>query len=105
MDPITSRNTMDTLRALIQLALPYKKRFAVIALLALLGTGADLVQPLIYRIAINDVAGLFVDPTTVPGVPRAAPTQPDQLTPFVGPLPEPYDARRRQQELDRLQKT
>ena len=96
---------MDTLRALIQLALPYKKRFAVIALLALLGTGADLVQPLIYRIAINDVAGLFVDRTNVTGVPRAAPNQPDQLTPLVGPLPEPFDARRRQHEVDRLQKT
>jgi ATP-binding cassette subfamily B protein len=105
MDPRTSRNTTDTFRALIQLALPYKKRFAVIALLALLATGADLVQPLIYRIAINDVAGLFVDRTNVTGVPRAAPNQPDQLTPLVGPLPEPYDARRRQLESDRLQKT
>ncbi len=107
MHPTTSgsRNTVDTFRALIQLALPYKKRFAVIALLALLGTGADLVQPLIYRIAINDVAGLFVDRTNVTGVPRPAPDRPDQLSPLIGPLPEPYDARRRQQEVDRLRET
>ena len=26
-----------------------------------MGTGADLVLPLIYRTAINDLAGLFVD--------------------------------------------
>ena len=56
MHSTTSRNATDTFRTLIQLALPYKKRFTVIALLALLGTGADLVAPLIYRIAINDVA-------------------------------------------------
>jgi len=105
MHSTTSRNATDTFRTLIQLALPYKKRFTVIALLALLGTGADLVAPLIYRIAINDVAGLFVDRSNVTGAPRAAPNGPDQFTPLVGPLPEPYDARRRQQASDRLQKT
>jgi len=41
-----------------QLARPYKRRFLLIALLALLGVGADLLQPLIYRAAINDVAGV-----------------------------------------------
>jgi len=52
---------MGTLRTLVQLAAPYKKRFIIIAILALLGTGADLLQPLIYRVAINDVAGLFME--------------------------------------------
>ncbi len=33
----------------------------LIALLALLGTAADLVAPLIYREAVNDIAGLFVE--------------------------------------------
>jgi hypothetical protein len=42
----------------LDLARPCKGRLAVIALLAVLGSGADLVQPLIYRMAINDVAGL-----------------------------------------------
>ena len=49
-------------RFLLRLARPYRGRFLVIALLALLGTAADLVEPLIYRAAVNDVAGLFVSP-------------------------------------------
>jgi len=51
---------MGTLRALLAAARPFQKRFLLIALLALLGTAADLTEPLIYRVAINDVAGLFV---------------------------------------------
>ena len=50
----------DVLVALFRLAQPYKTRFALIVVLAVLATGADLLQPLIYRTAINDVAGLFV---------------------------------------------
>jgi len=46
--------------ALLQLARQYKKQFVVIAVFAFLATGADLLQPLIYKRAINDVAGLFV---------------------------------------------
>jgi ABC-type multidrug transport system fused ATPase/permease subunit len=68
-------STMGTLRALLVAARPFKKRFALIALLALLGTGADLIEPLIYRIAINDVAGLFVHPgqtSTGTGTPSVA---------------------------------
>ena len=56
-----SADNLGTWKVLFQLALPYRHRFVLIALLALLGTGADLLQPLIYRAAINDVAGLFVD--------------------------------------------
>ncbi len=48
------------LRALLGLTRPFKKQIVLIVLLALLGAGADLVQPLIYRVVINDVAGLFV---------------------------------------------
>ena len=55
------RDKMGTLRALVAAARPFKNRFIVIAVLALLGTAADLMEPLIYRIAINDVAGLFVN--------------------------------------------
>ena len=51
-------------RFLASLARPYRGRFVVIALLALLGTAADLVEPLIYRTAVNDVAGLFVGRTS-----------------------------------------
>jgi ABC-type multidrug transport system fused ATPase/permease subunit len=63
-----SGEQVGTFRALIKLALPYKSRVILIAILALLGTAADLIQPLIYRVAINDVAGLFVahtQPTVV----------------------------------------
>src|SRR6266404_4994489 len=60
MPQTSSRDKLATLRALIELARPYRKSFLVVGILALLATGADLLQPLIYRIAINDVAGLFV---------------------------------------------
>ena len=45
---------------LLQLAGQYKRQFVIIALFSFLATGADLLQPLIYKRAINDVAGLFV---------------------------------------------
>ena len=48
-------------RALFQLAKQYRRQFLVIGLFSFLYTGLDLLQPLIYRTAINDVAGLFVD--------------------------------------------
>jgi ABC-type multidrug transport system fused ATPase/permease subunit len=47
-------------RHLLDIVLPHKKRFIVIVLIGLLSTGANLIEPLIYREAINDVAGLFV---------------------------------------------
>lgn len=40
--------------------MPYKRKFLWVVILGLLSTGASLVEPLIYREAINDVAGLFV---------------------------------------------
>jgi ABC-type multidrug transport system fused ATPase/permease subunit len=43
-----------------RLILPYRKKFFLVVILSLLGTGANLVEPLIYREAVNDVAGLFV---------------------------------------------
>jgi ATP-binding cassette subfamily B protein len=90
---VTSSGRMTgTIRALLQLARPYKKRFIVIALLALLGTAADLCQPLIYRGAINDVAGLFVD-------------RPARLNTRLGPPIPPPPPERRQQELGRLRDT
>lgn len=53
-------------RALIRLAAPYRGRFVVIGLLAALATAADLVEPLIYRTAINDVTGVFVQRAAEP---------------------------------------
>ncbi len=49
------------LRFILQLAKNHKRQIAVIAFFALLATAADLLQPLIYRRAINDVAGLFIE--------------------------------------------
>src|SRR5579871_6804280 len=47
-------------RSIYRLVVPHKKKFFWVVLLSLLSTGAGLVEPLIYREAINDVAGLFV---------------------------------------------
>lgn len=47
-------------RSLFQLIISYKKRFIIVVFIGLLGTCANLIEPLIYREAINDVAGLFV---------------------------------------------
>ena len=43
-----------------RLILPYRKKFLWVVILGLLSTGVGLIEPLIYREAINDVAGLFV---------------------------------------------
>lgn len=42
------------------LVAPHKKHFLLVVLLALLSTGANLIEPLVYREAINDITGLFV---------------------------------------------
>lgn len=45
---------------IIRLIQPYRKKFLWVVTLGLLSTGVGLIEPLIYREAINDVAGLFV---------------------------------------------
>src|SRR6201996_4327003 len=45
---------------IFRLILPYRKKFLWVVSLGLLSTGVGLIEPLIYREAINDVAGLFV---------------------------------------------
>jgi hypothetical protein len=55
------QNETTPWRTLFQLAIPYRRQFIFIALLALIAASIDLIEPLIYRRAINDVAGLFVD--------------------------------------------
>lgn len=49
-------------QVLFKLARLHKRQFIIIAFFSSLYTAADLIQPLIYRRAINDVAGLFVQP-------------------------------------------
>jgi ABC-type multidrug transport system fused ATPase/permease subunit len=48
------------LQVLFRLARQYRRQFLLVSLFAFLYTGLDLLQPLVYRNAINDVAGLFV---------------------------------------------
>lgn len=45
---------------ILKLVLPYKRKFLVVVVIGLLSTGANLIEPLIYREAVNDIAGLFV---------------------------------------------
>ena len=45
---------------IFRLILPHRKRFFAVVIVGLLSTGAGLLEPLIYREAVNDVAGLFV---------------------------------------------
>ncbi|MBS1829342.1 MAG: ABC transporter ATP-binding protein [Acidobacteria bacterium] len=60
-------------QALLALARQHKPQFALIALFSFLATGADLLQPLIYKYAINAVAGLFV--TANPAIPPTSPKE------------------------------
>jgi ABC-type multidrug transport system fused ATPase/permease subunit len=50
----------DVWKNIFRLIVPYRRKFLWVVFLGLLSTGASLVEPLIYREAINDVAGLFV---------------------------------------------
>ena len=66
---------------LFQLARKYKGQLVIIALFAFLATAADLLQPLIYKRAINDVAGLFVgDSATATAIGVQARTANETLT-------------------------
>jgi len=50
-------------RVLFELAKQYRRQVIIVSLFSFLYTGLDLLQPLVYRRAINDVAGLFVGQT------------------------------------------
>jgi len=50
----------DVWKNIFRLIIPYRRKFLWVVFLGLLSTSASLVEPLIYREAINDVAGLFV---------------------------------------------
>src|SRR5580704_11366021 len=47
--------------SIFNLILPFKIQFFWVVVLSLLGTTTNLIEPLIYREAINDVAGVFVN--------------------------------------------
>jgi len=65
-------------RIVRQLAWPYRRQLLFVALFALLATGTDLLAPLIYREAVNDIAGLFVDTA-----PESLPAQPGVMLDMV----------------------
>jgi ABC-type multidrug transport system fused ATPase/permease subunit len=52
--------TTDLRAFLLRFALPYRRQFLLVAVFALLATSTDLLSPVIYREAVNDIAGLFV---------------------------------------------
>ncbi len=56
-DTKAKKNAWTNIYRLVQ---PYKKRIALVFFISLLATAVTLVEPLIYREAINDIAGLFV---------------------------------------------
>src|SRR5436190_9290235 len=63
--------------ALFDLAKQYKRQFIVVSFFSFLYTGLDLLQPLVYKRAINAVAGLFLNQGTasIAGVPAQTPEQ------------------------------
>src|SRR5438105_33345 len=56
----TENNKKNVWKNLFRLIHPFRKRFYLIVFVALLSTSANLFEPLIYREAVNDIAGLFV---------------------------------------------
>ena len=50
----------DVWKSLYRLIKPQRKTFFAVVFLGLLSTGVTLIEPLIYREAINDIAGMFV---------------------------------------------
>lgn len=71
------------LEMLLRFARQYRRQFFVVALFSFLYAGFDLLQPLIYRRAINDVAGLFVEQPETPAAESAKPEphQPGYVAP------------------------
>jgi len=70
-------------RILLKLAGQHKREFIVIALFSFLSMAADLIQPLIYRRAINDVAGLFVQPGSLSSLNVPARTREQMVTTLI----------------------
>src|SRR5258706_5406950 len=56
----SSVNKKAVWKNIFRLILPKRKQFLFVVLVSLLSTGVSLIEPLIYREAINDIAGIFV---------------------------------------------
>jgi ABC-type multidrug transport system fused ATPase/permease subunit len=70
-----TRSNKRVFQVLLQHAKRHKREFAVIGLFSCLYTVADLIQPLIYRRAINDVTGLLIPPGTITNIPSRTPQE------------------------------
>jgi len=76
----------NVFRNIIRLVKPYKKGLLAVFIISLLSTGVTLIEPLIYREAVNDISGLFVqrarnDVKREMGVPTE--TDDDPITKFI----------------------
>ena len=58
--PTTTEIKKSVWKNIFGLILPHRKRFIAVVVIGLLSTCVGLLEPLIYREAVNDVAGLFV---------------------------------------------
>ena len=64
-------------RAIGALIWPHRRRFLMVAVFAILATATDLWAPLIYREAVNDIAGVFVRSASRPDAVLLGITEPD----------------------------
>jgi ABC-type multidrug transport system fused ATPase/permease subunit len=82
-------------KSIYRLIVPEKKMFLLVVLISLLSTGVSLIEPLIYREAINDIAGLFVrqareDTKKEYGV--EVEEEDDPISSFIGRFTSPADS-------------
>ena len=88
---------MHTVKRLISIARPYLGKLIVVAALTSMGALAELVEPLVYRAIINDIAGVFVSRETglFPEILeelRSGRTEPETTTPREPAPTEPATA-------------
>jgi len=58
--PVEKKLKKDVWKSILRLMLPYKRTLAVLIALSILTTANNLIEPLVYREAVNDIAGVFV---------------------------------------------
>ncbi len=57
---LNDRSKKNAWQNILRLITPYKKKLIIIFTISLMATAVTLIEPLIYREAVNDIAGLFV---------------------------------------------
>jgi ATP-binding cassette subfamily B protein len=73
MSKSESASARQVFAKLLELARGHRRHVVLVMVLAFLSTAADLANPLIYREAINDVAGLFIQQQVATQTPAVAP--------------------------------